>query len=118
MPARAQDIDIADDEDLELDDVEGRLGSFDAFLAEAQADHVDGAETDPSYQLPRVVTSTDLDVADVDDVEGLADDREARRAGRAGCLRGCPRGAAPGEHRRPDRQGACRTTSRSHPTVS
>ncbi len=73
VPARAQDIDIADDDDLELDDVEGRLGSFDAFLAEAQADHVDGAETDPSYQLPRVVTSTDLDVADV---EGLADDRE------------------------------------------
>ncbi|MET0663538.1 MAG: DUF3566 domain-containing protein [Ilumatobacteraceae bacterium] len=73
VPLRAQDIDIAEDDDLELDDVEGRLGSFNAFLTEAQADHVDVADTDPSYQLPRVMTSTDLDV---DDVEGLVDDRE------------------------------------------
>jgi Transmembrane domain of unknown function (DUF3566) len=81
VPARPQDIDIAEDDDLDeyddledaADDVDGRLGSFDAFLTEAQANHVDVADTDPSYQLPMVVTPTDLDVADV---EGLADDRE------------------------------------------
>ena len=48
VPARAQDIDDRwTTSDLELDDVEERLGSFDAFLAEAQADHVDGADDRP-----------------------------------------------------------------------
>ncbi len=84
VPARAQDIDIADDDDLDADlasnrdgdgadddddAVEDRLGSYDAFLAEAQADGFDGA--DPSYQLPMVVSATE-----VDDVVALADDRE------------------------------------------
>ena len=81
VPARAQDIDIDDDLDVDEDDdlddadddVEQRLGSFDAFLAEAQANHHDGVGSDPSYQLPMVVLATE--VVDVDGVEGLADDR-------------------------------------------
>ena len=118
----AQDIDIADDDDLDVDSpatgtgadddddaVEDRLGSYDAFLAEAQADGFDGA--DPSYQLPMVVSATE-----VDDVVALADDREPdvaepdvsetssrSCAGRTSMVRPSPR---------------CRTTIRSRSIVS
>ena len=74
VPARPQDIDIADDDDLaeddppDVDDVDDRLGNFDAFLTEAQADGLDGVDTDPSYQIPMIAIPTA--------VEGLADDRE------------------------------------------
>ena len=43
------------DDPPDVDDVDDRLGNFDAFLTEAQADGLDGVDTDPSYQIPMIV---------------------------------------------------------------
>ena len=127
VPARAQDIDIAEDDDLDVDeyddlevaedDVDGRLGSFDEFLSEAQANHVDVADTDPSYQLPMVVTSTDLDGAgattsrDSPTIESTSIRTIRMSPGMSS--RSC---AGRTSTVRPSRP--CRTTSRSRPTDS
>ena len=55
------------DPDPDLDDSDptgDRLGRFDAFLTEAQADHaddLDGADDSDSYELPKIIMATELD---------------------------------------------------------
>ena len=58
------------------DPTSDRLGRFDAFLTEAQADHADDlvdADDSDSYELPRIIMATELD-EDLDD--DLVDDDE------------------------------------------
>jgi hypothetical protein len=66
------------DPDLDTDDPTGdRLGRFDAFLTEAQADHaddLDDADDSDSYELPEIIMATELDEELDDDLDG--DDQE------------------------------------------
>ena len=51
------------------DETNDRLGHFDAFLSEAQADHADDLvddEEQSAYELPAIIMATELDEADGD----------------------------------------------------
>jgi Transmembrane domain of unknown function (DUF3566) len=100
----AVDVDALDDDALDDDDVSpvtdglesatdetnDRLGRFDRFLSEAQADHADdlaeydGAENDgpedeaDSYVLPEIILATELDEASDADLDDEALDPDAR----------------------------------------
>ncbi|MET0908942.1 MAG: DUF3566 domain-containing protein [Ilumatobacteraceae bacterium] len=69
------------------DPTSDRLGRFDAFLTEAQADHADDlvhADDSDSYELPKIIMATELDeeldddLVDDDDDEHGADARTLR----------------------------------------
>ncbi|MET0909047.1 MAG: DUF3566 domain-containing protein [Ilumatobacteraceae bacterium] len=79
-------VDDAVDVDADArDDTSDRLGHFDAFLTEAQADHADDLDDlddlddddDDEYELPAIIMATELDDDDLD--EDL-DDEDLRTA--------------------------------------